>query len=586
MIRDNGEGFTDLNSKYFTHLDTKNPQKEQLHLHPIGQGRLAIVYFSDQAFYQSVYKHKNGEYREKRFNYPEVSLPLFDIEGAEDDKTDKVDSETILTLKLEKQQTYKRADTFFSKYPDIERVKNWFIENFFPFFMENKRLEVSIHLNGQTKNVNQSYIKKNVTSIPFTVNFENEQDAPCKFKIWLVEKEDRPKSINQITCFARHLRAKLAEGKIEYEIDLPIVYDWFLTAEYFDDNVDLKGDKIEIPTEHVERIQLSLSTALDEHFSSQIEKNRVETRKCIETAKAKYRSLSVFMDEEKAASTNRVLGETDLVSTAIENKGKAEKSYWTIQESETEEIVKLLNSSLHIYIDHRRRVLKKFEGLIRRFDEEGELKNELEDDIHDMFLKRGENFRTSVNKNHLHNLWIIDDKYTIFSETFGAVSTRKGQEASDIYLWSDDPNRPRELLILELKSTSSAHNAGNKYESMVAQVKRYAALFYKEPTKVLNWDVDPDGILYFGIILARKSDINKELNSNNIGGSPHKIPFLDSSYFFNENFSIGANSAAAPRFKEIRIEMYAYEDIIQLATSRNDVFLKLLMGEFSLEDET
>ena len=130
------------------------------------------------------------------------------------------------------------------------------------------------------------------------------------------------------------------------------------------------------------------------------------------------------------------------------------------------------------------------------------------------------------------------------------------------------------------------NNAGNKYESMVAQVKRYAATFYKDPGRVLNWDIDPDKILYFGVILARKSDINKELNSNNIGGSPQKIPFLDSSYFFNENFSIGDNSAFAPRFKEIRIEMYAYEDIFRLASSRNDVFFRLLKGEYGLEDET
>ncbi len=79
VVKDNGEGFTDLNRKYFTHLDTKNPQKEKLHFHPIGQGRLAIVYFSDEAFYESVYRKVNGEYRQKSFNYPEFSLPLFDI---------------------------------------------------------------------------------------------------------------------------------------------------------------------------------------------------------------------------------------------------------------------------------------------------------------------------------------------------------------------------------------------------------------------------------------------------------------------------------------------------------------------------
>ncbi|OGR01658.1 MAG: hypothetical protein A2511_09685 [Deltaproteobacteria bacterium RIFOXYD12_FULL_50_9] len=585
VVKDNGEGFTDINRKYFTHLDTRNPQKEILHFHPMGQGRLAIVYFSDNASYRSVYRQENGEYRQKHFNYPEISCPLFDIEVSDGSKTDKENSETVLTLKLIKQHTYKRANTFFSKYSDIEKIKNWFIENFFPFFIENERLQVSVELTGQMVNVTRSYIEKNVDSIPFKVKFENESDAQSEFKLWLLKKEDTPKTRNQIICFARHLRAEIEEGRIEYEIDLPDAYDWFLSSEYFDDNVDQKGDKIEIPVEHVEKIQFSLAAVLDQHFASQIERNRSETRKNVATTKEKYLSLSVFIDEKKAASTNSVLREADLVSTAIESKGKVEKSYWINQESETEEIGKLLNSSLQIYVDHRKRVLQKFQGLIRKFDEEGEIKNELEDDIHDLFLKRGENLRTSANKNHLHNLWILDDKYTIFSETFKGLSTRKGQEASDIYLWSDDPKLPRELLILELKSTSSAHNAGSKYESMVAQVKRYAAQFYKEPVKVLNWDADPDKILYFGVILARKSDINKELNSNNIGGSPHKIPFLDSSYFFNENFSIGANSAAAPQFREIRIEMYAYEDIYRLASSRNDVFFRLLKGEYSLEDE-
>lgn len=39
-IWDNGDGFTGLNRKYFTHLDKKNHQKENLNFHPIGQGRL------------------------------------------------------------------------------------------------------------------------------------------------------------------------------------------------------------------------------------------------------------------------------------------------------------------------------------------------------------------------------------------------------------------------------------------------------------------------------------------------------------------------------------------------------------------
>ena len=587
VVKDNGDGFTEINRKYFTHLDTKNHQKEKLNLHPIGQGRLSIIYFSNKAFYQSVYKNVNDKYMEKHFSYPEVSLPLFDIEKDEGVETDRINSETILTLTINKQNTYKRANTFFSKYLDIDRIKDWFIENFFPFFMENEKLEFSIDLNGQSANVNKSYIEKNVTSIPFSVRFDDEPDnITYEFKIWLAKKEEMPRSKNYLTCFARHLRAEIEGGKIEYEIDLPFAYDWFLTSEYFDDNVDQKGDKIEIPSDHIEKIQLNLITALDKHFSSQIKDNRNETKKSIKSAKEKYHSLSPFIDDEIVSSTKTILNESDLLNSAIEIKGKIEKEYWTSQEPENEDIEKLLNSSLHIYVDHRKRVLNIFKRLINKFDNEGELKPELEADLHDLLIKRGKNFENSDHINHLHNLWILDDKYTIFSETFNALSTKQGQKASDVYLWIDDPDKVKELLILEVKSTTHAHNAGDKYESMIAQVKRYANQFYMNPTKTLNWHVDPNTILYSGIILSRKSDIYKELSSNNVSGNYHKIPFLEASYFFNENFSISNDTNSEPKTKPIRIDMYSYEDIYKLSLDRNNVFFKLLSGEFKTMDET
>lgn len=45
VVKDNGEGFNQSNCHYFTHLDTKNSQKEKLHFHPQGQGRLSVVFF-------------------------------------------------------------------------------------------------------------------------------------------------------------------------------------------------------------------------------------------------------------------------------------------------------------------------------------------------------------------------------------------------------------------------------------------------------------------------------------------------------------------------------------------------------------
>lgn len=89
---------------------------------------------------------------------------------------------------------------------------------------------------------------------------------------------------------------------------------------------------------------------------------------------------------------------------------------------------------------------------------------------------------------------------------------------SDVYIWADDPEKTKQILILELKSTTNAHNAGNTKEGMIAQVKRYAHDFYKHPHKTLNWTVNTEQVQYTGIILARKSDIDKELTSNSFSG--------------------------------------------------------------------
>ena len=61
-------------------------------------------------------------------------------------------------------------------------------------------------------------------------------------------------------------------------------------------------------------------------------------------------------------------------------------------------------------------------------------KSELESEVHELFFRRGNTLSQSTNINHLHNLWILDDKFTIFSNDFFAKSTKNGQALSDIYI--------------------------------------------------------------------------------------------------------------------------------------------------------
>ena len=56
--------------------------------------------------------------------------------------------------------------------------------------------------------------------------------------------------------------------------------------------------------------------------------------------------------------------------------------------------------------------------------------------------------------------------------------------------------------------------------------------------------------------------------------------FTENSFYCDDAFFIDGD----PRHKiGIRIELYSYEDIYQLASDRNSVFFKLLRREFDLE---
>ena len=310
------------------------------------------------------------------------------------------------------------------------------------------------------------------------------QGKEYSFKLWLIQKEGRLSGENTVVCFARNLKADLINGKIVYLIDSNEGYALYLTSEFFDENVDSKGEKIEISPDDTAKINNKLNEELDAFFEATIKKNRAETKRNLTSFQQKYPSLDVFVPNDSIAERKDIVSESDLVKNALEEKGRIEKRFWLESEkevkigeepfAETEEGQKLLNSSLQVYVKHREIVLKRLFQMIHQYDEEGNIKPEYESEIHNLFLRRGVRLEGSRNINHLHNLWILDDKYTVFSNNLKVLSTSQGQALSDIYIWADDPKKAKEILIVELKSTTKAHNAGSKEEGMIAQVKRYA----------------------------------------------------------------------------------------------------------------
>ena len=588
-LTDNGEGFNEKNRKYFEELDQKNPEKEKHNFHPLGQGRLAIIYFADSAVYETVYKDENGKYNKRTIPYPNETEGVFSFEEFKEEEASN-NTYTKLTILINKQQTLGRAKTFFRNYSNSQSFKQWFIETFFPFIITNKLLIINISRNGDNVIIKKDSIESETKQEPFDLRLLD--DNQYSFTLWLVKNDEQMRGDNPIVCFARNLIANLSNGKLSYQIDNNEGYHLYLTSDFFDEYVDTKGEKIDISCDEITSIQKKINEILDDRFKVVIENNQKVSKRNLKNFQKKYPSLEAFVAESNIVGDKNIVNEKEIIQSAIDEKSRIEKKFWnqidrkSIDEeeqfSDSEECHKLLNSSLHIYVKHREIILKRLHALIQKFDEDGANKPELESTVHELFINRGTTLSDSSNINHLHNLWILDDKFTTFSNNFKAESTKSGQSLSDVYIWADDPEKTKQILIFELKSTTKAHNAGSKEEGMIAQVKRYAQDFYKNPTKTLNWDVNTDVVQYTGIILARKSDIDKELTSNNVSGGYHQIPFLEDSYYYDDEFS----KDNSPKKKmPIRIELYSFEDIYNLASDRNGVFFKLLKREFEFNED-
>ena len=586
-LTDNGEGFNERNRKYFEELDKKNPEKEKLNFHPLGQGRLAIVYFADTAEYETVYKDGDGKYNKRIIPYPSAVDGLFSFDEYQEVEA-KNNTYTKLTILINRQQTLGRAKTFFKNYHNSELFKQWFIETFFPFIISNEALVINISLNGDCFTIKKDSIEAETQKELFEITLSD--DNKYSFTLWLIKNSKPMHDDNPIVCFARNLRASLSNGHLSYSIDNNEGHTLYLTSNFFDEYVDTKGERIDVSDDDITCIQNKINEILDNKFKNVIENNRKVSKRNLKNFQQKYPSLEAFVVESNIVEDKKIVNEGEIIQSAINEKSRIEKKFWNqidrdpINEedrfSDSEDCQKLLNSSLHIYVKHRESVLKQLHTLIQKFKEDGSPKPELEATVHDLFMKRGTTLSESSNISHLHNLWILDDKFTTFSTNFKARSTKPGQSLSDIYIWADDPERTKQILIFELKSTTKAHNAGNKEEGMIAQVKRYAQDFYKDPNKILNWRANVDKVQYLAIILARKSDIDKELTSNNVG-KYYSIPFLEDSYYCDDEFS----KDNSPKNKmPIRIELYSFEDIYELASNRNNIFFKLLKKEFEFNE--
>ena len=275
----------------------------------------------------------------------------------------------------------------------------------------------------------------------------------------------------------------------------------------------------------------------------------------------KYPTFKGFIEKDKLLQNTRKPKTFDEIKEiACQTKVRAEIDYW--DGKETKYKTEIIKSGLFDYFKHREDVLKKFsDDFLEKFTDYGDKKPENESIVHNILFQRSNDdiINNSIDVYFNHNLWLIDDKFSLFHN---ARSTVNGERASDIYLYCDN-NKTTEVVIIELKSTHNAHNP----KEMIKKINEYADDVYIGKN-IKASITNTDNAKYSGYIICAKSDIDKAISeARKQGSNPLKIPFLSDSFYLDSEFREN---------KKMRIELISYKDLYTLSESRNRPIIDLM----------
>ena len=581
-VSDNGEGFTKENYDCFEVLDSLNAKKEDQHFFPKGQGRLAIVYYTDSCEFNSTFL-ENGSVYIRRFLYPKKDdVGLFDAsECSKCNESENPEIKTKISMICTTQQKQLRAKTFFSEHDSAQKIKTWVLSNFMPFFLPCGEVEsrgrsnivLDITFNEETAKISREDLNYFAERIEFSLSLNGEEYPFC---LWLLKDSNEGGELQTISC-ARGLVVAVKPHDLKYDFSAKEKFKVFVTSAYFDDRVSSIGDAVELENEIYEVINGAISANLDAYFAAEIRENREKTKKHFSDYEKELPLFSQFLDPNVLAeSSRRILEKKEIEAQACRKKIEEELKYFRGEKSEQTNLV--IRSGLAVYVKHRKTILEEFAKLLEQY----ETNNPCEREVHELICPPGD-YYTGTEDYFKHNLWIVDDKFAHFSYTHSAKS---GESLPDIaiHAYADNNEQPTEVVFIELKRPLGAHNAGSKDEDMTSQVLRYARTFFSE-SKGLGQnggaiDIDTKNCRFFGYILAGRDDIARERRKRREKDGLDlyiKIPFLQDSYFRDLDISpVNQDSDSSSSKKMMRLEMYAYSDLKRLCQNRNKVFFSLL----------
>ena len=551
FLSDNGQGFNNENFENFKTFDKENQEKTKNNIKSFGQGRLAIIAFVDECYCDSIYE-ENEKFYERKFSYPIDSSIFNNIKSKEVSKQETL---TKFTFNIIGKNKLKKVENFLKKYDNEKLIAEWIFKKFFVLFQKNKDIKMEIQYNEVSTEVSIAHFSS--FHKQFSIK-EIENGKENIFDLYGVSSSKKEKS--KIYCCAKDIVCDLPSG-INFDYNLKTDKDFYLTSMYFDNLVDDVGAIIDLEHESVVNIQKKINETLDESFKEVIKENQKLTKENLSQFKDNFPSYSLFIeDEEDAEFIREPLRIENIEKIAVERKNKAEIALWKGEKTKYEN--QIIKSSLFNYIKHRKNILGLFKNDFLERYKQSEEKKENEALIQKILFPQSKNkYQDHENDYFLHNLWLIDDKYSLFTT---AQSTVSGKKDSDIYLYCDK-EQATEIVIIELKSSHNAHNP----KSMIKQVQNYAKNVYNNKSGFVKGSIsNTDKCIYSSYIIASNKDIKKQKEAAEEGGAvAKKIPFLSNSYYMD---------VVSPQPHGMRIELISYDDLYSLANSRNQNLINLM----------
>lgn len=504
--------------------------KQKNNLPSKGFGRLALVYFGKDIYFETAHNQKAFS-----FTYPlDNEVNLLDFVNQPPRDTDKPNG---TNLKLNVDKSY--METFIKKFKVIDDFEEWILDEFAFLLYDFNNLKIHIDIDSNAKNIELYKIDTEKFEIEINKQKANLEiltiDSKYKLNIRLIaHKLPILQSIN----YDRTI------NKLKKKV--------YIASPLLDDRIAADGLSAEI--EDIKQdLEQEITKILDKKFEVFITKQqRVSCNNLIAT-QAELPFLADFMPSFDSIKGYKIQQKKDFIQEAIQEKGKLEQSFWESNDAQLDS--RLQKSALYLYVKHRERVL----DLLKKMMEDSSFK---EDDFHQLLTDKECEYLSLAR----HNLWVLDDKFSYFVEAHNA---KRGEKKVDVEFYInpfiDNESKPTHIVLVELKKLKKAHNAG----SMVEQLKGYASDIYKKAQTKSGVDIDVSQCKFFGYIIANYTDIQTEYQ--NFGNKIFKsISYTTSSYEGIISFFVDGKEI------DISVVLLASQDLLNIATLRNKILFDLL----------